>query len=153
VRQVHMIVRGPALAASMSSYLIERIAASPRISVRCDTEITALAGDHALRSVTWTHKRTGQSETRAIECLFSMIGAVPRTDWLSGRVVMDDKGFVCTGRSADGQPLASPYATTLPGVFAVGDVRSGSVKRVASSVGEGAVVVQAIHRYLSPPPA
>ena len=82
--------------------------------------------------------------------LFVMIGAEPNTEWLRGCFQLDKKGFIVTGRAADGTPLVSPYATTLPGVFAVGDVRSGSVKRVASSVGEGSVVVQAIHEFLEP---
>jgi thioredoxin reductase (NADPH) len=80
--------------------------------------------------------------------LFAMIGAEPRTDWLGGCLALDDKGFVLTGQDRDGRPLGSPFATALPGVFAVGDVRSGSIKRVASAVGEGSVVVQSIHELL-----
>jgi thioredoxin reductase (NADPH) len=97
-----------------------------------------------LRSVTWTHRDTGQSATHAIGNVFVMIGAAPNTEWLNGCLDLDKGGFVRTGDAL------SPYATSKPGVFAVGDVRSGSVKRVASGVGEGSVVVQAIHRYLDP---
>jgi thioredoxin reductase (NADPH) len=145
---VHILIRGPRLAATMSSYLIERIAASPRITLHAHTEIAALEGDRWLRTVTWTDRETGASETRAIENLFSMIGAAPHTEWLRGRLELDDKGFVVTGRSRDGRTMPSPYETAVPGVFAVGDVRAGSVKRVASAVGEGSVVIQAIHLFL-----
>jgi thioredoxin reductase (NADPH) len=144
---VHVLVRGPGLQA-MSSYLAERIAAAPNISVHPYAEVTALDGDHALRSVTWSDRRAGASERHEVEYLFSMIGAEPYTDWLRGRVALDEKGFVRTGVAVDPQ-LASPFATTLPGVFAVGDVRSGSTKRVASSVGEGAMVVQAVHGFIA----
>ena len=95
----------------------------------------------------------GAAETRPIGNVFVMIGAEPNTDWLQGCLDLDEKGFVHTGRDRAGLPLASPYATTRPGVFAVGDVRAGSVKRVASGVGEGSVVVAAIHQFLSPGPA
>jgi thioredoxin reductase (NADPH) len=150
VAHIHMLVRGGGVAASMSDYLVQRIAASPRITMRTETEITGLDGDTYLRQVTWTNRRTGESETRRIGNIFVMIGAVPNTGWLDGCLQLDDKGFVQTGMDQEGRALASPYATTRPGIYAVGDVRSGSVKRVASSVGEGSVVVQAIHRFLNP---
>jgi thioredoxin reductase (NADPH) len=150
VRHVHILVRGAGLAATMSDYLVQRIERSHQITVHPFTEITALDGDKFLRSVSWTDRNTGASETRPIANLFVMIGAEPNTEWLDSCHDLDAKGFVVTGRDEDGQALASPYATTQPGVFAVGDVRAGSVKRVASSVGEGSVVVQAIHQFLNP---
>lgn len=146
---VHMLVRGPGLAATMSDYLVGRIAASPRITLHTATEIVALDGDAALERVTW-RDAAGRTETRRIGNLFVMIGADPNTAWLGGCLPADPQGFLLTGRDAAGRPLDSPYATAVPGVYAVGDVRSGSVKRVASAVGEGSVVVQAIHRFLHP---
>ncbi len=148
--QVHILVRGPGLAATMSDYLVQRIASSSRITVHPFTEITGLAGDHFLRTVTWQERRTGESETRPVGALFVMIGAEPNTGWLDGCLRLDRHGFICTGQDERGQALSSPFATTTPGIYAVGDVRSGSVKRVASGVGEGSVVVQAIHHYLHP---
>ncbi len=109
-----------------------------------------MAGDRFLREVTWVNRASGEATTRPIENLFLMIGAEPNSEWLARCLTLDSKGFVTTGRDENGQALASPFATTQPGVFAVGDVRSGSVKRVASSVGEGSVVVQAIHQFLNP---
>jgi thioredoxin reductase (NADPH) len=109
-----------------------------------------LDGDNRLRTVTWTSRDTGESETHSIGSVFVMIGAEPNTDWLDGCLDLDAKGFIQTGKDADGKTLASPYATTKPGIFAVGDVRSGSVKRVASVVGEGSVVIQAVHKFLNP---
>ena len=150
VSHIYMLVRSRGVAASMSDYLIQRINASPRISLLTHTEITALDGDSNLRQVTWTNRRTGESETRPIGNVFVMIGAVPNTDWLNGCLALDDKGFIRTGVDHNGMALSSPFATTRPGIYAVGDVRSGSVKRVASGVGEGSVVVQAIHRHLNP---
>jgi thioredoxin reductase (NADPH) len=147
---VHMLVRARGLAETMSDYLVRRIEGSPRITLHTLTEITALDGDERLRQVTWINRETGKTET--IDCgnVFAMIGAEPNTAWLDGCLALDDKGFVLTGKNPDGAALDSPYATSLPGVFAVGDVRAGSVKRVASAVGEGSVVVQAVHRFLNP---
>jgi len=150
VGHVHVLVRSTGLAATMSDYLVQRIAGSPKVTVHAFTEITALEGDALLRRITWTDRRTGVGETKAIGNLFVMIGAEPNTEWLDGCLTLDQRGFVVTGRDANGMALASPFATTRPGVFAVGDVRAGSVKRVASGVGEGSVVVQAIHQYLTP---
>lgn len=147
---VHIVVRGAGLAATMSDYLVQRITTSPLITVHAFTEVSALEGDGFLRSVTWRNRQSGESERRAIGGLFVMIGAIPNTDWLSGCLPLDPAGFVSTGHDEGGQALASPFATITPGIFAVGDVRSGSVKRVASSVGEGSVVVQAVHRFLHP---
>jgi thioredoxin reductase (NADPH) len=148
-RHVHILVRSRALAETMSDYLIQRIEASPNITLHNRTEITALEGDEVLERVTWTNRDSGESETRTIGNVFVMIGAVPNTDWLQGCVPLDRGGFVITGRDGEGQALSSPYATERPGIFAVGDVRSGSTKRVASGVGEGSVVVSAVHAFLA----
>ncbi|NEU13874.1 FAD-dependent oxidoreductase [Methylobacterium sp. BTF04] len=147
---VHILVRANGLAATMSDYLVQRIASSPRITLHSRTEITGLSGDDNLREVTWTDRATGLSETTRISNLFVMIGADPNTGWLDGCLALDAKGFVRTGESHDGRAAASPYATTRPGIYAVGDVRAGSVKRVASGVGEGSVVVQSVHQFLNP---
>ncbi len=150
VEHAHILVRGAGLAATMSDYLVRRIESSPKITLHPFTEITALGGDAILREVTWTHRKSGASETRRIGNVFVMIGAEPNTDWLDGCLALDPSGFIITGRDADGSALDSTFATTVAGIFAVGDVRSGSVKRVASGVGEGSVVVQAVHRFLNP---
>jgi thioredoxin reductase (NADPH) len=150
VAHVHILVRAPGLAATMSDYLVQRIASSPKITLHALTEITAVAGDEYLREVTWTNRDTGASETRRMSNVFVMIGAEPNSEWLGGCLDLDSKGFVQTGRDADGKALGSAFATTRAGIYAVGDVRSGSVKRVASGVGEGSVVVQAIHGFLHP---
>ena len=144
--KVIMLVRGRSLAASMSTYLVERIAASPRIELHLDSAITRLEGERNLEAVAW--KQASEPRTSAIRSVFVMIGALPNTDWLRGCVELDAKGFVLTGRSAPGAPLGSPFETSQPGIFAVGDVRAGSVKRVASAVGEGSVVLQWVHQYL-----
>jgi thioredoxin reductase (NADPH) len=147
---VHILVRADGLAATMSDYLVQRIAQSPKITLHTQSEITALEGDERLRRVTWINRKTGESETRLVGNVFVMIGAAPNTEWLGECVGLDCKGFVQTGAGEDGMALASPFATTLPGIFAVGDVRSGSVKRVAAGVGEGSVVIQAVHQFLNP---
>ena len=149
VNHVHILVRGRGLADTMSDYLVQRIDSSPRITLHAHTEITSLDGDHFLRKVTWRNHKSGETATHDIGNLFVMIGAEPNTDWLDGCLTLDRKGFVLTGEDDNAMALASPYATTTPGVFAVGDVRAGSVKRVASGVGEGSVVVAAIHDFLS----
>ncbi len=136
---VHMLVRGSSLAESMSDYLRNRLDADPRITIHYQSEVTALHGDSALDSVTI---RTPEGERQvASSALFIMVGAAPNTSWLEQLVALDDKGFVLTGRDAG---AASTFATSHPRIWAVGDVRSGSVKRVASAVGEGSVVVSAI---------
>lgn len=150
VAHVHILVRANGLAATMSDYLVQRIQQSAKITLHTKTEITALDGDDRLRTVAWTHRETGESETHRIGNVFVMIGADPNTEWLDGCLCLDAKGFIKTGKNADGVTLASPYATTKPGIFAVGDVRSGSVKRIASGVGEGSVVIQAVHQFLNP---
>ena len=156
-RRVHILVRSDGLADSMSRYLIRRIEESPNITLHTRTEITALAGNGNLEKVTWGSP-TG-SETRQIGHVFLMMGADPNTRWLANCVALDSKGFVKTGPdlgleelSAARWPLQrAPYLleTSAPGIFAVGDVRCGSTKRVASAVGEGSVCVLLVHRVLS----
>lgn len=142
-RHVHLLVRGNDLSATMSAYLRQRLEADPAITIRYGSQLRALEGDERLEAVICAEPR-GNVRIDA-GALFIMIGAAPNTEWLSGHVELDDKGFVKTGPEAG---VVSPYATTHPGIYAVGDVRSGSVKRVASSVGEGSVVVSAIWSYL-----
>jgi thioredoxin reductase (NADPH) len=144
-KRVHLVVRGPSLAASMSSYLSSRLEADPRISVEYDSEVTALAGMGRLSSATLRNRATGQARDIETCALFVMVGAEPNTGWLSGLVALDEKGFVLTGEAAG---AGSTYETSAPGVFAVGDVRAGSVKRVASAVGEGSVVISRVWRHL-----
>jgi thioredoxin reductase (NADPH) len=146
-RHVHHIVRGPSLASTMSQYLISRIEGSAHITLYTDSEITGLQGETALECVTWVNRKTGESTTKPIGSVFVMIGAEPNSGWLFGTVRLDKKGFIVTG-GTDGFD-STPYATTVPGMFAVGDVRSNSVKRVASAVGEGSVVISDVHRYLA----
>ncbi|MEM8696460.1 MAG: FAD-dependent oxidoreductase [Pseudomonadota bacterium] len=146
---VHILVRSKNLAASMSDYLVRRIDSSPRITLHTETEITELHGDPMLEQVTWRNKATGEEETRDIGNIFVMIGAAPNSDWLDGCLELDEKGFVKTGKDCSGKTTTSPFATSRPGIYAVGDIRSGSVKRVASGVGEGSVVIQTVHGYLS----
>lgn len=137
----HVLVReGPST--TMSSYLSERIDSDPQIRLWTHTEVVALHGDDRLEAVTVRDRRSGDETRIAPRALFIMIGAAPNTDWLDGLVELDDKGFVVTGR--DG----APFVTSHPGVWAVGDIRAGSVKRVAAAVGEGSVVVSGVHRYL-----
>ena len=157
--KVHMLVRSGELASTMSRYLIQRLTENPRIELRLNTEIVALEGGDRLERVTWRNKRTGAAETREIRSLFIMAGASPRTEWLAGCLALDDKGFILTGRDlethANGNPawpLTRPplmLETSLPRVFAAGDVRSGNVKRVASAVGEGSISVHLVHRVLA----
>ena len=147
---VHVLVRGESLAASMSEYLVSRIDAMPkRITLHRTTEITALHGDRHLEQVTWTNRATGEEQTRRVAGIFLMLGAAPNTEWLGGAIALDARGFVLTGAAA-GEEAPAPLATSLPGVFAVGDVRAGSIKRVASAVGEGSVVISAVHEALRP---
>ena len=150
VAHVHILVRGEGLADTMSDYLVQRIDSSPKITLHPWSEITSLAGEAALSEVTWTDRESGQSETRKIGALFVMIGAAPNSEFLGGCLDLDPQGFIRTGRDAEGQMLESAFATSKPGIYAVGDIRAGSVKRVASGVGEGSVVVQAVHRFLNP---
>ncbi|HEV3198941.1 MAG TPA: FAD-dependent oxidoreductase [Bryobacteraceae bacterium] len=158
-KHVHMLVRASGLAESMSRYLIRRIEDSPAITLRTQTQIVALEGTRTLERLTWRNTQTGETETREIRHVFSMTGASPNTAWLDGCLLLDDKHFVKTGADLSPEEVAaanwplrrSPYLfeTSWPGVFAVGDVRSSSVKRVASAVGEGSVAVQLIHKVLA----
>ncbi len=148
---VHILVRASGLAATMSDYLVQRIARSPNITLHARTEVTGLAGEHRLGEATWTNRDTRKAESRKVSAIFVMIGAEPNTDWLGGCLALDAKGFVPTGKGEDGAALPSPYATVRPGLYAIGDVRAGSVKRVASGVGEGSAVIQAVHGFLHPP--
>ena len=149
VRHVYMLVRGAGLAATMSDYLVQRIERSARISLHPHSEVTALDGDAHLSGVTWTDRQTGAQTTRPASSIFVMIGAEPNTQWAGGCLALDRLGFIVTGAKARAD-ADSPYSTSRPGVYAVGDVRSGSVKRVASGVGEGSVVVQSVHVFLNP---
>ena len=137
----------------MSRYLIDRIAAQPNIELITHAQVTALEGeDGRLDALLWRDIRSGAETRKAIRHLFLFVGADPNTDWLAGSGVgLDPKGFILTGESAG--PGRRPLETSLPGVFAIGDVRAGSVKRVAAAVGEGAQVVAAIHKFLSHAPS
>jgi thioredoxin reductase (NADPH) len=149
VAKVWLLCRGPGLPASMSSYLVERIAGLPNVEVLTRTEVSALEGEHGkLEAVRWHHVPTGKETRRSIRHVFLFIGADPNTDWLSkSDVALDAKGFVRTG--ADVQDGRRALETSRDGVFAIGDVRSGSVKRVAAAVGEGAQVIATIHAFLA----
>src|SRR5438034_2838041 len=152
-RKVLMIIRGGGLGASMSRYLIERIEATPNIELLFNTEVVALEGgpDSSLERVRWRSRLSGEESTADIRNLFLFVGADPATGWLDGcGVTLDRAGFVVTGAQSDlnlGRPR-SQLETSVPGVFAVGDVRSGSVKRVGGAIGEGAQVVAALHGFL-----
>jgi thioredoxin reductase (NADPH) len=159
-RRVFMLVRSGGLAETMSRYLIQRITENPGIELHFNTEIVSLEGGTQLERVGWIDKTTGMTSVHDIRHVFIMAGASPRTEWLRGCVAMDNNGFILTGRdletsgSNNGQtwPLARGplmLETSLPAVFAVGDVRSGNVKRVASAVGEGAISVHLVHRALA----
>ena len=156
-RRVHVLVRSDGLADTMSRYLIRRIEDNPAITLRTRTEIVALEGSNHLERLRW-RDQDGNEETHGIRHVFVMTGAAPSTQWLEGCVVLDAKGFIKTGPDLSPEELAaaewplarSPYLleTSLPGVFAVGDVRGGNIKRVASAVGEGSIAVAFVHRVL-----
>ncbi|HEY7415677.1 MAG TPA: FAD-dependent oxidoreductase, partial [Ktedonobacteraceae bacterium] len=157
-KRVHMLVRSTGLAASMSRYLIRRIEESATIVLRPNTEIISIEGGDHLEVVRWHNSQTGQTEENKIRHIFVMTGADPNTNWLNGCVSLDSKGFIKTGidLSTDNLNLAGwsltrqPYLleTSLPSVFAVGDVRGGSIKRVASAVGEGSIAISFVHKAL-----
>jgi thioredoxin reductase (NADPH) len=142
-----MLVRGKSLEATMSRYLINRINAQHNIEVITETEVSALEGENGrLQTVRWRHRRTGEETARPIPHVFLFIGAEPNANWLKPYgIAVDAKGFICTNIGENARPLE----TSQPGVFAIGDVRSNSVKRVASAVGEGAQVIATIHTYLA----
>ena len=157
-RKVCLLVRSGELSDTMSRYLVQRIQENPAIEMHYKTQIVGLDGGTHLERVTWQDKSSGEVSTHDIRHVFIMAGASPRTEWLRGCMALDDKGFILTGRDLDnatGAPewkmARSPQMleTSLPGVFAVGDVRSGNVKRVASAVGEGAKAVHLVHRVLA----
>jgi thioredoxin reductase (NADPH) len=154
--RVVMLVRGPSLEATMSRYLIARIEATENIEIRFRTEVVGAAGDGHLESLTLRDRDTGDTAEVAATWVYAFIGAAPRTDWLGDDVLRDDHGFVITGpevAAIDGHwaEPRDPYAleTSIPGVFAAGDVRLDSMKRVASAVGEGAMAIHLVHRYLA----
>ncbi len=152
-RKVYLLIRGDDLYKNMSSYLAQRIEQTPNIEVLCNTEVRRISGDDRLSEVECVNNKTGEIRTFPCPALFSFIGAVPRTDWLPPEIERDAKGFVRTGPALAQCPRWTaqrpPFLleTSRPGVFAAGDVRSGSVKRVASAVGEGAMAVQFVHEY------
>ena len=159
--RVHILVRSRGLSATMSRYLIQRLEENPKVEIHLETEVTGLAGGDHLERITWRDRVSGIESEHAIRHLFLMMGASPRTEWLKGCLALDSKGFILTGRDldktsrSDGSPawsLKRPpemLETSLPGVFAVGDVRSGNIKRVASAVGEGAISIHLVHRSLA----
>ena len=158
-RQVTMLVRGASLAATMSQYLIDQITATPNITVRCGTNVVEAHGDSHLEAITIERADSGERETVPTKSLFIFIGALPHTDWLAGKLERDEHGFILAGpdllrggRKPHGWTLErEPFLleTSTPGIFVAGDVRHGSIKRVASSVGEGSIAVQFMHQYLS----
>jgi thioredoxin reductase (NADPH) len=157
-KRVHVLVRSEGLADTMSRYLIRRVEDNPAIELRTHTEITGVEGDGHLERVQWTNTQQDAVETRDIRHIFVMTGADPCTGWLAGCVALDDKGFIKTGPDLSPEDLATAHwplarppfllETSLPGVFAVGDVRGGNIKRVASAVGEGSIAVAFVHRVL-----
>ena len=158
-KRVHMLIRSDGLAKTMSRYLISRIEAHPQIALHPRTEIVGLEGNGHLEQVVWRAGRNGPVETQKIRHVFTMTGAEPSTKWLAGCLALDDKGFIKTGAALAADELAAakwplrrpPHLleTSLPGVLAVGDVRSGSTKRVASAVGEGSIAVATVHQILA----
>jgi thioredoxin reductase (NADPH) len=158
--KVYMLVRGKTLSETMSRYLTQRITTHPVIELHLETELVSLDGESHLERVTWLGRSSGERTTREIRHVFVMAGASPRSDWLRGCVALDQQGFVLTGRDLDPVlasapqkwPLGRPpqmLETSLPAIFAVGDIRSGNVKRVASAVGEGAISIHLVHRALA----
>jgi thioredoxin reductase (NADPH) len=158
-RRVYLLVRTDGLAESMSRYLVRRIEESPNIELRINTEVIGLSGNERLEAIEWRNSKTGELETHRIGVLFSMTGAVPNSAWLEGCVTLDSAGFIKTGSDLSKEDLEhakwplsrAPYLleTSMPGVFAVGDVRAGNVKRVASAVGEGSIAVSFVHQVLA----
>jgi thioredoxin reductase (NADPH) len=158
-RNVVMLVRGENLGATMSQYLIDDIAQTPNIRVEYGMEVVAVHGEHKLEALSISCGRSGTVDTVPATCLFVFIGAEPRTEWLDGFIERDNRGFVLTGPELMREGKRPPgwtvdrdpflLETSVPGVFAVGDVRHGSVKRVASGVGEGSIAIQFVHSHLA----
>jgi len=150
-RHVHVLVRGSSLAASMSAYLVDRLERTPNITIHYRAQVIKLDGTRSLQSVVIHSGEDGQDWTLNARAVFVMVGAAPNTGWLGGRVKVDGNGFVLTGADAgDAAAARGRYATSCPGIYAVGDVRAGSVKRVASGVGEGSVVISEVWKHLNP---
>jgi thioredoxin reductase (NADPH) len=152
--RVTIVVRGASLAAGMSDYLVQQIEGTPNVEVRLQTRVVDGRGDQRLQALVVEDGRTGQREEVAAAAVFVLIGAEPQTHWLHDVVQRDERGFILTGDDvpAEAWPVQRPplaFETSLPGVFAVGDVRHGSIKRVAEAVGEGSVAVGSVHRYLA----
>jgi thioredoxin reductase (NADPH) len=157
-KRVHMLVRGERLADTMSRYLVRRIEDNPSIVLKTRAEVVGLEGNGHLERIRWRDNQTEETDTAEIRHLFVMAGALPNTAWLERCLVLDDKGFIKTGPDLSQEDLAaaswhlkrSPYLleTSRPGVFAVGDVRGGNIKRVASAVGEGSIAVAFVHQVL-----
>jgi thioredoxin reductase (NADPH) len=158
-RKVYMLVRSGKLADTMSRYLIWRIEENPSIELHCNTEVASVDGNGHLERINWRDDDSGQIVPHDIRHLFVMTGASPRTGWLEGCLALDNKGFVLTGHDLDratlekkAWPLPRPpqlLETSLPRVFAVGDIRAGNVKRVASAVGEGSIAIHLVHQVLA----
>jgi thioredoxin reductase (NADPH) len=159
-RRVYLLIRGGELGKSMSRYLVDRIMDAENVELLSDTEVRELMGDDRMDGVVVEDNCSGARQTLGTRGLFVFIGAEANTGWLQGAVELDERGFVLTGRALDGSALEEdawqglsrepyPLETSLPGVFAAGDVRSGSIKRVASAVGEGSMAVRLVHQYLA----
>ncbi len=154
-KHVHILIRGESLASTMSRYLIDRIEASNQITVHTHSEIVDWQGERHLEEVTWENRKTGQRSTKPIRHVFLMLGAVPNTEWLQGCVALDEKGFILTGAQVEEHPRwTAPrrplhLETSVPGIFAAGDVRAGSTKRVAFAVGDGGMSVTSLHAILA----
>jgi thioredoxin reductase (NADPH) len=157
-KQVIMLIRGPSLAATMSRYLIDQIAKTPNIQLQFHSQVVGASGEGRLEEISIHCSASGETSKTSANALFIFIGAMPNTAWLEGIVMRDDAGFILSGTDLmkDGKPpkgwtLDRPPAlleTNVPGIFVVGDVRRGSVKRVASGVGEGSIAIQFVHQYL-----
>jgi thioredoxin reductase (NADPH) len=154
MKKVYLLIRGDSLYNDMSAYLASRIESTPNVEILTNTTVKRMSGDTFLRSVECVNNKTGEVRMLQTPALFSFIGAVPRTDWLSSEIELDSKGFIKTGVAIGQSPNWTAHRrpffleTSRPGVLAAGDVRSGSIKRVASAVGEGAMAVQFVHEYL-----
>jgi thioredoxin reductase (NADPH) len=159
-QKVHLLIRGEDLGKSMSRYLVDRVTSAGNIELLANTQIRELMGEDRLEGVVVEDTRSGARRTLGTRALFLFIGAEANTGWLQGAVELDERGFVLTGRDLDGSLLdedarqersREPFLleTSMPGVFAAGDVRSGSTKRCASAVGEGAMAVRLVHQYLA----